>query len=205
MTNFKEEMEIPESLLKSVKSDCNEGEDCFNSNGCNKKRYRHEEGHCYVNTKCFHNYCDKFKWIIDRAKHYSEKTGIPMKDILNGWEKQRGYSWNNFYQEANQPEIKSDKVIVVDNREDFFKKFPSKKFICPNCKGISTDPNTCNSGAMVNLINGNKKKEKCNWCSGGLFGTCGEGIHIYLKDDLRIIEIFKPIELDKGTHFGGKK
>jgi len=202
-----------ESLLESVKRDCKEGQDCFNENGCNHEftRYEQREGdsckHCYCVSKCFHRYCDKFKWTIDRAKHYAEKTGIDWKDILKGWEEQRGYSWNNFYQEANQPEIKSDNVIVVENKKDYLKRFPSKKFICPNCKGISTDPSRCDSGVKVKLINGTGKEEPCNWCAGGLFGTLGNGVHVFLKDDLRLIEIFKPIEMheqvaDKGIKNG---
>jgi hypothetical protein len=174
-----------DSLFEAVKQDCQKKENCFNLEGCNKQ------------GNCFHKYCDKFKWIIDRAKHYSEKTGIDWKDILKGWEQQRSYWYMNFYQEANQPEIKTDKVIIVENKEDYLKKYPSKKFICPYCKGISTDPNDCNSGLKVELLNGKKKKkEVCNWKSYGLFGAMGGGVHIFLKDSCRIIEIFKPIELN---------
>ena len=175
-----------DSLLKGVKEDCEKGQNCFNETGCNKTE----------NSKCFHKYCNTFKWAIDRAKHYSEKTGLDWKDILKGWEQQRGYWYMNFYQEANLPEIKAENVIVVESKEDYLKKFPAKKFICPYCKGISTDPNECNSGIAVELLNGKKKtKEICNWKSYGLFGTMGGGIHIFLKDSCKIIEIFKPIEL----------
>jgi len=192
-----------DSLLQSVMRDCKEGQDCFNCDGCNHKFYRYEQKkedtskHCYHVSKCGHKYCDKFKWIIDRAKHYQEKTGIDWKDILKGWEEQRTYWYENFYQECNQPEIKTDNVIVVKNREEFFSKYPSKKFICPYCKGITTDPNSCNSGVKVKLLNGKGKEEICNWCSGGLFGTLDGGVHVFLKDDLRLILIFKPIELSE--------
>jgi hypothetical protein len=143
----------------------------------------------------FHDYEGKLKWIIERAKHYSEKSGIDASKILEGWEKNRNYWYMNYYQESNQPEIKYNGVIIVENRDDFFAKYPSKKFICPYCKGISTNPNECNSGKKVKLINSKKKEEVCNWCSGGLFGTLGDGVSVFLKDDLRVISIFKPIEL----------
>ena len=61
-----------ESLMKKVKKDCIEGSNCFNPNGCDKNE-----------NKCFHRYCDKFKWIIDRAKHYAEKTGLNWEDIID--------------------------------------------------------------------------------------------------------------------------
>ena len=147
-----------DSLLQAAMSDCKEGQDCFNCNGCNHEFYRYEQRdgdtikHCYTVSKCFHKYCDKFKWVIDRAKHYQDKTGIDWRDILKGWEEQRTYWYENFYQEGNQPEIKTDNVIVVKNREEFFNKYPSKKFVCPYCKGITTDPNSCNSGVKVKLL-----------------------------------------------------
>jgi len=190
-----------DSLIASVKDNCAKEENCFNENGCNHEfsRMEQKEGdtckHCYHISKCFHKYCDKFKWIIDRAKHYSEKTGIAWETILEGWEKQRTYWYMNFYQESNQPEIKGDSIIIVENKEDYIKRFPAKKFICPYCKGISTNSGSCNSGVKVKLLNGKGKEEICNWCSGGLFGTMGNGVHIFLKDECKIIEIFRPIEL----------
>jgi len=34
---------------------------------------------------CFREYCDKFQWVIDRAKHYEAKLQIPWADILTVW------------------------------------------------------------------------------------------------------------------------
>ncbi|MBM7717642.1 hypothetical protein MXL46_11600 [Heyndrickxia sporothermodurans] len=59
----------------------------------------------------------KFNWIIERAEHYAQKTGLDTDEILNAWEEQRNYSWENFYQEANQPEIKADNVKVFNTLE----------------------------------------------------------------------------------------
>ncbi len=134
-------------------------------------------------------------FLRTKLKNYSEKTGLSELEILKGWEEQRTYSAINFYQESNQPEIKADKVIIAESSEDFFKKFPSRKWICPNCKGISKDPFLCDSGIKLKLINGSNKKEICNWSAGGLFGTFGEGVHVFLKDKMKLVGIFKPIEL----------
>lgn len=135
-------------------------------------------------------------FLKTKLKNYSEKTGVSELEILKGWEEQRTYSAINFYQEANQPEIKTDKVIIAESSEDFFKKFPSRKWICPNCKGISKDPFMCDSGVKLKLINGSNKKEICNWKAGGLFGTMGNGVHVFLKDKLKLVGIFKPLELN---------
>lgn len=35
----------------------------------------HLEGCVTCGGKCFHKYCNKFKWVIDRAKAYGEATG----------------------------------------------------------------------------------------------------------------------------------
>lgn len=35
----------------------------------------HPEGCVACGGKCSHKYCDKFKWVIDRAKAYGEATG----------------------------------------------------------------------------------------------------------------------------------
>ena len=78
-----------ESLMKKVKKDCIGGSNCFNPNGCDKNE-----------NKCFHRYCDKFKWIIDRAKHYAEKTGLNWEEILDKWEESCDYWYMNYYQEA---------------------------------------------------------------------------------------------------------
>lgn len=86
-----------ESLVNKVKIDCDEGEGCFNPNGCDQKFRR--------SIKCSHKYCDKFKWIIDRAKHYAEKTGLNWEDILDSWEEDCNYWYMNYYQEAKQPLI----------------------------------------------------------------------------------------------------
>ena len=50
------------------------------------------------------------KWAVDRAKHYSEKLGIPWEEILNSWESERNYWYMNYYQECRQPRIEGERV-----------------------------------------------------------------------------------------------
>ena len=65
----------------------------------------HPEGCVACGGKCFHKYCDKFKWVIDRAKAYGEATGLNWEDVLDGWETDRNYWYMNYYQDCNQPEL----------------------------------------------------------------------------------------------------
>ena len=168
-----------ESLVNKVKIDCDEGEGCFNPNGCDQKFRR--------SIKCSHKYCDKFKWIIDRAKHYAEKTGLNWEDILDSWEENCNYWYMNYYQEAKQPLIKGDKVRVFETVNDLLKAVGNKNFRCPYCGEISTDPYECNSGAKVS------DDKICDWKVYGLFGDLGKGTFIYCKDKGKGETIFTPI------------
>ena len=185
-----------EKLKADVIRDCNNGEGCFNALGCNKEftKMVPTEGEmkkytsmvCKVRTKCFHQYCDKFKWIIDRARHYAEKLSLNWEDVLDSWEEQRDYWYMNFYQECNQPEIKGEKVRVFETIEDMLKSIGEKQFRCPACGGISTDPYKCNSGEV-------SKGKICDWKVYGLFMDIGKGVFVYCKDKLKGQTIFMPI------------
>jgi hypothetical protein len=131
----------------------------------------HHDGCCSCGGKCFHKYCDKFKWIIERAKAYGEATGLDWNDILNSWEEDRDYWYMNYYQECNQPKIKGDSVRVFDTLKEM-------KFRCPSCGKETEDPYKC---------------KFCDWKSYGLFGTMGKGAFVYIKDKLKGDNIFMPI------------
>ncbi|SHJ14064.1 hypothetical protein [Clostridium magnum] len=192
-----------ESLKEAVLKDCNEGEGCFNHDGCNHEFYRYEpaEGDmkkygdtvCRHVSECSHKYCDKFKWVIDRAKHYADKLGLAWEEVLNSWEVNRNYWYMNYYQDCNQPEIKGDKVRVFNTTDDLLKAIGEKKFRCPACGGISTDPYECNSGLEIQKATKKKRAKICDWKVYGLFGDLGKGTYIYCKDKLKGQTIFTPL------------
>lgn len=195
------------SLLISVRKDTNSGQGCFNENGCDHEFHRTvpQDNYelskigmrtaCRRVSKCQHKYCDKFKWIIDRAEHYSEKTGISASNILDSWEERRGYWYMNYYQDSNQPRIDSDDVYVFDNLKAFQKKAKKSEYRCPCCGGVSTYPYECNSGKIVKNIK-DGKDGPCNWKVYGLFTDLGKGVFIFLKDKCAGERIFKPIEFE---------
>lgn len=133
---------------------------------------------------------EKFDWIIKRAEHYAEKTGLHTDEILNAWEEQRDCWYQNYYQEANQPEIKGDNVRVFDTVEDLLKSVGERKFRCPHCNGVSSSPYECNSGIK-------QEKKECDWKSYGLFGTLGQGATVFVKEKFKIETFFMPISWEK--------
>lgn len=181
-----------EKLKTAVERDCNDRDSCgcFNPDGCNVKHQKKGD------KRCFHAYCDKFKWIIDRAKHYAEKLGLKWEDVLNSWEADRSYWYMNYYQDSNQPEIKGDKVRVFDTVEGMLESVGLKKgFRCPRCGGVSKNPYQCTSGLEMS------KGKICDWKVYGLFGDLGKGVFVYCKDKLIGEYIFMPVawEIDSIT------
>jgi hypothetical protein len=130
------------------------------------------------------------EFIRKKTKHYAEILGYSSTEILEKLEERRDYFSCNYYQEANFPEL--SEVTVFNTKEDFKKSFPSGKYICPACKGISTHALECNSGIPI------EKRKTCDWKAYGLFGTMGLGFRFVVKDSFLIepivYEIFNPVE-----------
>jgi len=148
----------------------------------------------------FHDYEKKFAWVLDRAKHYAEKTGLTQIDILNSWEKQRTYWYMNYYQDCNQPEIEGGSVRVFDTLDDLRAAIGRQGFRCPACDGVSKDPYTCDSGKRLMVTKGKGKKAKlvegdkvCDWKVYGLLGDLGKGVYIFVKSEMRGQRVFKPV------------
>lgn len=129
----------------------------------------------------FHDYKGKLAWVVDRAKHYQEKTGIPYLEIIEKWEENRGHWYMNYYQDANQPLLTDENVYVFDTVDDFKKVVGQDGFYCPKCEGISKSPYECTC-------------EKCDWKSYGLFRTMGKGVYIFIKSAMLGNEIFEPVK-----------
>jgi len=126
-----------ESLKLAVLHDTENAENCFNENGCDHEFTRMEPETnpgliaigitqcCRRVSKCSHKFCDKYKWVIERAKYYAEKTGKPFEEIIKTWEENRTYWYMSYYQECNQPlsgrSKKDEQIVKTKERIDFLK------------------------------------------------------------------------------------
>lgn len=147
----------------------------FFTEDCISKMERYGEKGYLCENHC--EYCDKFKWIVDRAKHYAEKTRMPYTEILRGWEEDRRYWFMNFYQEGNQPKIKDEKVHIFETIEEYRNSLKGNGFICPKCGTETDNPQLCS----------------CGWKSFALLGTLGKGVTVFIKENVSMAEIFMPI------------
>jgi hypothetical protein len=139
-----------------------------------------------------HDYRTKLSWILDRASHYAEKTGLVDSDILDAWEKRRDYWYMNYYQESCQPEIKGDEVKLFNTVDEFLESVGNDGFRCPCCGGISKSPYKCNTGLIVSGIK-DGKDGPCNWTVNGLFRDLGKCVKVFVKSELKGDTIFMPI------------
>jgi hypothetical protein len=132
-----------------------------------------------------------FSWVIERARHYAEKTGLAASDILDAWEKKRDYWHLNYYNEANQPKINNETVRVFEDVDEFRASLKGKGFRCPNCGGMSGSPTACDT--MIK----DKSGKPCDWKSYGLLGTMEKGVYVYIKSALQGCAIFMPVAWEK--------
>jgi hypothetical protein len=165
------------SLVAAIRSDCEKGDGNFHPEGCIEK--------C-PGSHCSHKYCDQFKWVMNRAEHYSQSLDIPVTEILDSWEKGRNYWYMNYYQNCNQPLLAGENVRVFETVDEFKDSLLEKGFRCPYCGGVSSHPSICNSGKEVH-------GKICDWKAFGLFGTLGQGTFVYVKSVSEGHTIFTPI------------
>lgn len=124
---------------------------------------------------------EKLAFISERAPEYAKALKITNAEAWKILDDTRNVNRENWWQNANVPKL-SDAIVVKD-KEEFKKKFPSGKSVCPSCKSESSDYQEC----------------ACGWKSYGLLsidttkvvfiGSVGE------KGRIDMVQIFKPIEL----------
>lgn len=131
------------------------------------------------------------EYLRAKLEEYSTVLYIPKEEILTAWEKDRNYSVSNYYQEANQPSLKSEKVKVFETVEELLSAIGEKKFRCPACNGISSSPYKCDSGLETS------KDKICDWKVYGLLGDMGKGMYIFIKEKLSGETIFMPISWEE--------
>lgn len=134
----------------------------------------------------WHKYRDKLAWVVARARHYAEKTGLRAEDILDAWEDRRDYWYMNYYQESRQPEIKGNNVRVFETVADLSASVGKAGFRCPHCNEVSKSPYACDSGVMMD-------GKACDWKVYGLFGHMGKGVSVFVKEKVAGESLFMPV------------
>ena len=130
---------------------------------------------------------DRFKdeiiWIENMVNDYAKAFSMTPDEVITLIEQKRDYSWPNYYQRANFPDIniKDQHFIgVFKTGKEFMEKYDT--FICPKCGDETPSPQEC--------IHRHNKDGKCDWCSYGLFS--GPYNVIILESGFKAIPIFKP-------------
>lgn len=182
-----------EHLLAAVKRDAEKGEGCFNPCGCDHPFYDHTDG-CRRVSQCWHKFCDKIPWVLERAQHYAEKTGLDASAILDKWEQDRSYWYMNYYQDAKQPLLDADNIRVFDSQDSLVQSVGDLGFRCPRCGGVSDSPYECTSGQEM------EPGQICDWKAWGLFGTLGKGAFVFLLDTMQSGHIFMPVAWEKADN-----
>lgn len=164
-----------ESLKAAVEKDCLDHGGTFHPEGC-----------CNCTPGCAaHAFCEKFKWVIDRAKQYGEITGLDWNAILDAWEEERPYWYMNYYQEATFPKPDGENVHIFDTEADFEKAVGDTGYRCPRCGKVCSWPYTHTT----------PDDAACGFVLGLVLPELGDTntAYVFFKDTMRIDEIFMPI------------
>ena len=158
--------------------------------------------------KGFHDFEAKFNWVIERAKHYAEKTGKSYEEIIDIWEDRRTYWYMNYYQDCKQPLLTADGIMMYDEwkkklNERFGENPMNWKFKCPNCGNIQSLQDFVNAridnaeGKFYYSCIGRYVKDKgCNWTLGGLFQIHKTAI---FKDGV-VVPVFEMAETEDSSN-----
>ena len=131
-----------------------------------------------------HRFDEKIIWIRKMVQQYAEKLNMSIDNVVDDFEKNRDYSWPNYYQEANFPNLDNmENINIYETLEEF--RAENKKFKCPSCGNVYSSPTQCE-----HLI---KKDGKCDWTAGGLF-KLGLQYVIVKEIDLTPMRIFKTVK-----------
>ena len=134
---------------------------------------------------------EKEKEIAEICQRYAEYFNYTPEQVFLALERNRTYSYPNYYQEANFP--KKDAFDIYQNHDELREALkPELGFRCPSCKGISTDPYECS-------------QEECDWKS---YGFLKFGLYKFTIAENWILkpfvdEIFPPIAFEEKPDANG--
>lgn len=143
----------------------------------------------------------KMEWIRNRAEQYAEKFNKTTDEIIAIWESKRNYSFMNYYQECNIPDLSEKQTILqsdwLKQAEDRFGSIKNAKFVCPSCGHIQGVGEFLRAGLDVNesyqccasrFPELHYKNDKCKWTTGGLLNI--GGLSVLNENTLKIVNVF---------------
>lgn len=135
-----------------------------------------------------HRFDKEIAWIEQMVKEYADFFKMSADEVITIMEKERNYSWPNYYQEANFPNVEEFKNLIgIYKTFDEFNEYAKEHwrgFRCSHCGNIGRHPQECEHRIA--------QDGKCNWCSCGLFVS--EHKIIILESGFKTIAIFEPVE-----------
>lgn len=134
-----------------------------------------------------HRFDEELNWIESMVKSYAEYFKMTEDEVITIMEERRTYSWPNYYQKHNFPDVKNfDSLAGIFKTYEDFSEHVVKNWIgfkCPRCGSIGMNPQEC--------IHRIRKDKKCDWAAYGLFES---NIRIIiLENGFKTIPIFEPI------------
>ena len=150
-------------------------------------KFRNDESWNTLNLDGTHRFDKELEWMEQMFKDYARALEIPVDDVVDLAEKNRTYSWPNYYQPANFPGIDSGNLIGVFRTFEEFRNHSLEHwsgFKCPICGDTTSHPQLC-----IHRLN---RDGKCDWCADGLIKSSIRVI--ILEYGLEAIPIFEPIE-----------
>lgn len=156
------------------------------------EKFRNDASWNSPNRDGTHRFDKKIAWIEDMVRTYAVVLDMEPDAVMEIIEKERTYSWPNYYQESNFPGLDSDSVIGVFKAFEEYREYAAKNwdgFTCPKCGDITKHPQLCRH----RLDNDGK----CDWCASGLIRS-PRGV-IILENGLSLIPIFEPVSKEENA------
>jgi predicted RNA-binding Zn-ribbon protein involved in translation (DUF1610 family) len=150
------------------------------------EKFRNDTSWNTENKNGTHRFDEEILWIESMIRDYAKTLKLSTDKVVEIMESKRDYSWPNYYQPANFPELNSENLVGVFDTFEAFREHSQKHyqgFKCPSCGNIGSHPQECEHRV--------KKDKICDWCSYGFFSS----VHtvIILEDGLKAIPIFEPV------------
>lgn len=138
-------------------------------------------------------------FLHEMLPEYAAALGVAQAELLAALEYSRGARTIGYYRRSNFPRL--DNVMLLGNMREFKKRYPSGRFRCPFCGGVTTHPTQCNSGREI----GEEGARRV--CDGKAYRAdpgAGQALRVAFSDGFLerpgVIEVFMPLEAEGDDH-----